>query len=145
MEPFKKFTLYNENEMTTTSTDATPELVKQQTPTIREKYNRKIYNQAIDDAIGTTKEITPMEKQQTPLQKLITIAKNTIIIDNPSSNNYTTGHNLVLSYMIAKAESLLPEEKQMVIDAVKEGIYYGGSESTGEQYFNETYEKDTTH
>jgi len=73
-------------------------------------------------------------KQQTPLQKLI----EWIEADKH--------RNIPDNVIIAKAKSLLPEEKQMVIDAHTTGanmeynyIAYGYFTKTSEQYFNETY------
>jgi len=55
-----------------------------------------------------------------------------------------------LHAVITHAESLLPEEKQMVIDAYNQGHVDGDSiawcykNQDGEQYFNETFVKSWT-
>jgi len=72
----------------------------------------------------------------TPLQKLKTIVKD--MIDN--------GGDPDLHAVITHIESLLAEEKQMVIDAYDTAVKFRFSSNsneafkTGEQYFNETFE-----
>ena len=83
--------------------------------------------------------MTP-EKQQTPLQKV-----SDYIIDAQKiaeSDPTLSGLSEALMVINNKIKSLLPEEKQMVIDA-----YYDGDEDctdqnkrTGKQYFQEKYE-----
>lgn len=69
------------------------------------------------------------EKQLTPLQKLLQFMK-----DYPQT------------YWYDEAKRLLPEEKQMVIDAYGTASNYRFSSNpteafkTGEQYFNDTFE-----
>ncbi len=70
------------------------------------------------------------EKQQTPLQKHIEWLKKSFDCNNDFKAYACLTH----------AESLLPEEKQMVIDAYERGDKYK-FEISGEQYFNETYEQ----
>jgi len=65
----------------------------------------------------------------TPLQKLIDWIENTPVEKQLSKKDIKE-----------KAESLLPEEKQMVIDAFEEGLGLP-SLNMGEQYFNETFVK----
>jgi len=81
--------------------------------------------------------IQPM-KQQTPLQKLIEKMKHNLEYFTPPNNEFQAGRRAEASSLIKYAESLLPEEKQMVIDAV-DTIRIIPADLTGEQYFNETY------
>ena len=71
------------------------------------------------------------EKQQTPLQKLIEYIET------------DEWHNIGIGDILEKAKSLLPEEKQMVIDAHKDGSkqIYGDriTNRYGNQYFNEIF------
>lgn len=76
-----------------------------------------------------------LDKQQTPLQKLIFICKS---------------EQITKSDIIHSIVSLLPEEKQMVIDAYNEGESDGQNMAkyldhykyeNGEQYFNETFQQ----
>jgi len=75
------------------------------------------------------------EKQQTPLQKLIEYMR---FLDETDADDK-------LFLISQKTEELLPEEKQMVIDAHFNGMVdkksddFIGRERTGEQYFNETF------
>jgi len=75
-----------------------------------------------------------LEKQQTPLQKLIDkLEKTEMTATNPS---YSNG----LKAAVFFAQSLLPEEKQMVIDTYEQGFDdYQYGERSGTIYFNETY------
>jgi hypothetical protein len=75
------------------------------------------------------------EKQQTPLQKLIAVLKKKQDFFDKEETGY-----VCYGIAIAEAESLLPEEKQMVIDAYDASPEYAGKKfETGEQYFNETF------
>jgi len=86
--------------------------------------------------------MTP-EKQQTPLQKLIQMVNGRIeFFESQRENNIVN----ILNGIKIKAESLLPEEKKMVIDTCRHGISIdaGALENSEinnyeEQYFNETY------
>ena len=73
--------------------------------------------------------MTP-EKQQTPLHKAITTFKN------------CGATALSVNEVIQNLESLLPEEKQVVIDAHKDGMSTVDClPEYSEQYFNETFEQ----
>lgn len=78
-------------------------------------------------------------KQQTPLQKLIEKLRDRI----KKYAEFNNGDKDVSSILaLQDAESLLPEEEQMVSNAFDKGgeISYTVPEN-GEQYFNETFEK----
>jgi hypothetical protein len=76
------------------------------------------------------------EKQQTPLQKGIDEIDFIISMWKDPANEMDGLHTL--EQLKLKLESLLPEEKQMVIDAY-ETSNYNDQVNAGEQYFNETY------
>jgi len=75
-----------------------------------------------------------IKKQQTPLQKLIDQLK-AFKEGYKMMGDYPENIDIAIEY----AESLLPEEKQMVIEAVN----FGANEDPelGEQYFNETFKQ----
>jgi hypothetical protein len=82
--------------------------------------------------------MTP-EKQQTPLQK---VSDYIIDAQKIAESDPTLRLSAALMVINNKIKSLLPEEKQMVIDA-----YYDGDEDcmdqnkrTGKEYFQEKYE-----
>jgi len=75
------------------------------------------------------------EKQQTPLQKHIDYCIRQIALYKDQDDN------ICHAFLYAKthAESLLPEEKQMVIDAHEAGVDLKALKGIGEDYFNETF------
>jgi hypothetical protein len=82
------------------------------------------------------------EKRQTPLQKLIGKLKHSIkLYEESGSPDKFSSRIDDLKDIIKEAESLLPEERQVVIDGFDKGFENGmsGYTATGEQYFNETY------
>jgi len=92
------------------------------------------------ETVTTTDTIYPpiMTTKQTPLQKLIEEMK--FIKQFTFHSECKRG----ISDAIGKAESLLPEEKQMVIDSYDKGVFNAKLQQTvlyqnGEQYFKETY------
>jgi len=85
-------------------------------------------------------------KQQTPLQKLIDKLNQSIKLYEESGSYDKFARRIDdLKDIIKEAESLLPEEKQMVIDAFDTAVKFRFSSNSneafkqGEQYFNETY------
>ena len=57
----------------------------------------------------------------------------------PHHTAYSQGRDFTFMKAIEELESLLPEEKQMIIDAYERGDKYK-FEIPGEQYFKETYQ-----
>jgi hypothetical protein len=80
----------------------------------------------------------------TPLQKLKEYIHK-IIPDYEKTQSHQDGFHDGLNVVLDRIEILLPEEKQMVIDAYNQDLYGGLSGNrkfeTGEQYFNETFVK----
>jgi hypothetical protein len=83
--------------------------------------------------MGTT-DLNVPTKQQTPLQRLI--GTLTALKDEPYTSRANTE---CLSAVIQLCESLLPEERQMVIDAYNIG--HNSTGGTGYRYFNETFKQ----
>ena len=74
-------------------------------------------------------------KQQTPIQELISEFERL-------KNNASLRDNIYLDAVIAVCQSKLPKEKEIIIDAYKDGISSCGLEvfnEEGEEYYRENY------
>lgn len=86
------------------------------------------------------------EKQMTPLQELIDKLEDQIEPENSSTDQCLRGVNSGLKIAVQIAQSLLPKEKQGIIEAYYRGIREMTMDDdkeaeppTGEYYFTEKY------